>query len=52
MKAKTKKGLIIGLCSVGGVVLVAGAAMAAILAYTKRSLAGLDFSDSDWIEAE
>lgn len=45
MSDKTKRGLIVGLCSVGGVVLVAGAAFAALLAYTKRSLAGLDFSD-------
>lgn len=52
MKAKTKKGLIIGLCSIGGIVVVAGAAMAALLAYTKRELSGLDFSESEWTETE
>lgn len=52
MSPKTKKGLIIGLCSIGGIVAVAGAAMAALYAYTKRELAGLDFSDSEWTEAE
>lgn len=52
MSPKTKKGLIIGLCSIGGIVVVAGAAMAALLSYTKRELSGLDFSDSEWTEAE
>ncbi len=52
MSPKAKKGLIIGLCSIGGIVVVAGAAMAALLAYTKRELTGLDFSDPEWTEVE
>lgn len=47
---KHKKGLIIGLCSLGGALVVAGAAFAALMAWTRKELAGLDFSE--WSEAE
>lgn len=46
MNPKTTRSLVIGLCSIGGIVAATGVAVAALLAYTKKVLSNLDFDES------
>lgn len=45
MNHNAKRNLVIGLCSIGGMVAVAGIAAVVLLASTKRVLANLEFSE-------
>ncbi len=50
MSKNNQRGLIIALCSIGGIVVAAVSAIAALTAYTKHSLSELDLSE--WGELE
>lgn len=45
MSPNTKRSILIGLCSIGSVVAVTSVAVVALLAYTKRTLAALEFEE-------
>ena len=45
MNPNTKRNILIGLCSIGSVVAIAGVVVVTLLAYTKRALAVLEFDE-------